>query len=474
MAASTEGAPVEIFPGPEGPRDEDLYKCVHCGFCLQACPTYVQTGLETESPRGRIALMKAVNEGRLEITSNVYRHWDLCIQCRACEVACPSGVQYGRLIEATMAQVESRRKVGIPARLGASILLKRILPHQPSLSLLVGAARLYQRSGLQSITRSTGLLDRVSPRLAELERSLPAVSGSFFTSAGQRYAAHGERRARVAILSGCVMPLAHGPEMRAVTRVLTRNGCEVVAPAGQVCCGAINTHVGDLETTRRLARRNIDVFLNSGVDALVVASAGCGTRMKEYDHLLRDDAEYSDRAARFVGVVKDVHEFLVDLPLIPPQGTLDYRVAYQDSCHLSHTQRVVEQPRALLRSIPGLRLTEMNESSMCCGGGGTYTITQRDFSIGLLDRKMQHVADAGVDVVATANPGCVIQLQYGMVRTGSGLPVKYVTDLLDEAYRLAPHEERRPRLAPPPTKLEAEREELRARWRARSRDRRRR
>ena len=473
MATSIEDGPVELPVALEGPREEDLYKCIHCGFCLQACPTYLQTGLETESPRGRIALMKAVNEGRLEITPNVYRHWDLCIQCRACEVACPSGVEYGRLIEATMEQVDKVRVIGRPARLAASLLLKRILPDQPRLSLLIGAARMYQRSGVQSVIRGSGLLERISPRLAELERSLPPISGSFFTATGQRYTAFGERRARVALLSGCVMPLAHGPEMRAVARVLTRNGCEVVVPDGQVCCGAINTHVGDLETTRRLAKQNIDVFLASGVDAVVVASAGCGTRMKEYDYLLRDDAEYADRARMLVAMVKDVHEFLVDLPFIPPLGRLDYAVTYQDSCHLSHSQRITEQPRALLRSIPGLRLTEMDESTVCCGGGGTYTITQREFSLGLLDRKMGSIAETGVDVVATANPGCVIQLQYGMARSGSGLPVRYVTDLLDEAYRLAPREEPRPPSTAAPSKVEAEREELRARWRARSGDRRR-
>jgi len=236
------------------------------------------------------------------------------------------------------------------------------------------------------------------------------------------------------LLSGCVMPLVHGPEMAAVARVLARNGCDVVVTRGQSCCGAINSHVGDLDVARDLARRNIDAFLTEEVDAVVVASAGCGARMKEYHDLLRDDGEYAARAKRLSALVKDVHEFLVDLPFVAPKGRLDYRVTYQDSCHLSHAQRITEAPRLLLRSIPGLQLVEMEDSTRCCGAGGTYTITQRDFSIRLLDSKMVAVKDTGADVIATANPGCVLQLRYGVNREDVPLQVRYVTDLLDEAY----------------------------------------
>ena len=456
-----------------GPNEQDLYKCIHCGFCLEACPTYVETGLETESPRGRLALMKAVHEGRIDISTTVYRHWDLCIQCRACEAVCPSGVPYGQLIEATMAQVEPYRKMALLPRMASNIVLKRVLTNQGRLSLLVGALRMYQRSGLQRLVRRTGLLERVSKPLADLERSLPALPAGFFVAEGQGYAAFGEKRARVALLSGCVMPLVQGPEMRTVARVLSRNGCEVVVPKEQVCCGALNTHMGDLESARKLARRNIDAFLAAGVDAIVVASAGCGIRMKEYDHLLRDDPEYGERAARFVTMVKDVHEFLVDLPFIPPQGALDYRVTYQDSCHLAHTQGIIEPPRTLLSSIPGLTFTEMANSSRCCGAGGTYTITQRDFSLRLLDSKMKSILDTGADVVATANPGCVLQLKYGSMTAGAPSRVCYVTDLLDEAYRAEPRAPR-PADTPPSTRYEEERQELRARWRSRPGDRRRR
>jgi Fe-S oxidoreductase len=270
--------------------------------------------------------------------------------------------------------------------------------------------------------------------LAELEESLPKIPSGAFKARGQAIPAKGKPRARVALLSGCIMPLVHGPQMDAVTRVLARNGCEVVVPDGQVCCGAINTHVGDLDTARGLARRNIDAFLESGVDAIVVASAGCGSRMAEYDHLLKDDPEYLERAHRFSGMVKDVHQFLYELPLDPPRASLDYRVTYQDSCHLSNGLRVTGPPRELLKSIPGVELVELANSGICCGAGGTYTITERDFSLKVLDSKMNAVRETGADIVATANPGCVLQLQFGTQREGLATQVRYVVDLLDEAY----------------------------------------
>lgn len=428
--------PLVSFSGADAPAEEDLYKCVHCGFCLQACPTYVETGLETESPRGRIALMKAVNEGRIGITPNVVRHWDLCIQCRACEVACPSGVPYGRLIEATMSQVGRLRRPGPLPRLAAWLSLRQLVPHQRRLELAVSALGLYQRLGVQKIVKRSGVLRVVSGYLDELNNSLPRIPRRAFRARGQVIPPRGERRARVALLSGCVMPLVNGPAMEAVTRVLARNGCEVIVPRGQVCCGALHSHVGDLDTARALARRNIDVFLDSGVDAVVVASAGCGVRMKEYGDLLDGDPSYAQTARNFDALVKDVHEFLAALPLDPPRAGLSYRVTYQDSCHLSHAQRITEEPRALLRAVSGLELVEMDSPSRCCGAGGTYTLTQRDFSTRLLDHKMRDILATDAEVVATANPGCVMQLIYGVARSGARLQVRYVTDILDEAYRL--------------------------------------
>lgn len=423
-----------LFSGMGGADESDLYKCVHCGFCLQACPTYLETGLETESPRGRIALMKGVNEGRIEMTESVMRHWDLCIQCRACEVACPSGVPYGKLIETTMAEVAERRKQNSVKGLIGNAALKQILPKQGRLSMVVGAARLYQNSGLQNLVRRSGLLKRVAPDLAEMESAMPTIPSTTFRASGQVIRARGAMTRRVALLSGCVMPLVNGPQMNAVVRVLARNGVEVVVPKNQGCCGAINSHVGDLSTARELARRNIDGFLAEDVDAIVVASAGCGSRMKEYHDLLKDDTDYAEEAARLSSMVKDIHEFLVDLPFEAPTASLDYRVTYQDSCHLANAQRVTAAPRQILKSIPGIEFVELPGASICCGGGGTYTITEREFSLKILKTKMDTIAKTGADVIATANPGCLMQLQMGVGKRELPIEVRYVTDLLDEAY----------------------------------------
>ncbi len=438
MSTSTGESRIDprlLFSGPDAPDESDLYTCVHCGFCLQACPTYLETGLETESPRGRIALMKAVNEGRVGVTPEVVKHWDLCIQCRACEVACPSGVPYGRLIGATMAQVQRKRELGTIGSIAADVSLKRLVPHQSRLEMVAGVTRMYQRSGLQSLVRGSGLLKRIAPTLGHLEESLPAISATRFRAAGQVIRAKGEVRGRVALLSGCIMPLVNGPEMNAVVRILSRNGVEVVVPKNQGCCGAINSHVGDLDMTRELARRNIDAFLADQVDAIVVASAGCGVRMKEYDHLLADDSEYRDRAIQVSAMVKDIHEYLVELPFEPPSGDLNLRVTYQDPCHLANAQRIIAAPRQILRSIPGLELVELSNASVCCGAGGTYTITEHKFSLRVLDSKMKAVKTTEADIVATANPGCLLQLKLGAKREGLDVQVKYVTDLLDESYR---------------------------------------
>ena len=425
---------LSLFVGPDAPQESDLYKCVHCGFCLQACPTYVETGLEAESPRGRIALMKAVNEGRIGITDSVIRHWDLCIQCRACEVACPSGVPYGNLIEATMQQVADKRKSSFVNDKIASLALKRLLPNQGLLSMVVGSMRLYQRLGVQTVIRKSGLLRLLPGNMGELEGSMPELPSEVFKAQGQVYHAQGERKARVALLSGCVMPLINGPQMNAVVRVLTRNGCEVVVTKAQVCCGAINSHVGDLETARELARQNVDAFLAEDVDYVAIASAGCGSRMKEYGHLLKDDLAYSERAETLSAKVRDIHELLAALPIEPPKGHLPYRVTYQDSCHLSNAQRVTAAPRQLLRSIPGIEFVELSNADKCCGAGGTYTITERDFSMRILDTKMRAVRQTQANVIATANPGCLMQLQYGAQRDGMNIEVRYITDLLDESY----------------------------------------
>ena len=425
------------FSGPDAPEEGDLYKCVHCGLCLNECPTYLETGLEAESPRGRIALMKAVYEGRIPITDSVLSHWELCLQCRACEVACPSGVPYGRLMEGTRAQIVQARRLSWKERFLRWLAFQQLLPHPRRLYLLGTLGRLYQRSGLRRLLRRSGLLRALPWGLGALEEQLPHLPDRFFrTTPSIHRAQGGPARMRVALLSGCVMPIAQAPTMEAAVRVLTRNGCDVLVPERQVCCGALSVHVGERQVGRRMARRNIDVFLAAGVERIVVASAGCGSTMKEYRELLKDDSAYAEKAERFSQMTVDITEFLASLPLDSPKTGLPLKVTYQDSCHLAHAQRIKRAPRQLLEAIPGLELIEMEGADHCCGAAGIYSIVRRDFSRQLLRTKMQAVAATGVQVVATANPGCVLQLQTGLKEQDIPGRACHVIDLLDEAYAL--------------------------------------
>lgn len=422
------------FFGPDAPSDEDLYKCVHCGFCLNACPTYLETGLEMESPRGRLTLMKGVSEGRLAMTETVVGHWDLCLQCRACEVACPSGVPYGRLMEATRAQVESQFKRPFKERLGRKVGYNSVLTSPTRLRWVGRAAKLYRKSGAQSVARKTGLLGILPGDSEHLDESLPELSDRFFLADGRVVPAKGERRAKVALLAGCVMTLTHAPALDATVRVLSRNGVEVHVSAGQGCCGALNAHAGELESARKMARRNIDSFLTALPDAVIVASAGCGSTMKEYAELLHHDPVYREKAEHVASLTRDIHEFLVELGMRKPQASLDYTVTYQDACHLANAQRITSAPREVLDAIPGLKRVEMPESAVCCGSAGTYSITQKEMSRRLGDRKAANIGTTGAQIVATGNPGCALQMTSALKRSGSGTRVKYVVELLDEAY----------------------------------------
>ncbi len=449
------GKAVQIgFTGPDVPLSEDLYKCVHCGFCLNACPTYLETGLEAESPRGRIALMKAVSEGRLEITPTVEAHWDLCLQCRACEVACPSGVPYGKLMEATRASVLHQMKPPLTERVGRSVGYRWLLKKPWALRTAARVLKLYQRSPARVIARGSGILKILPGKLDYLDRSLPRMSDQFFIADGRVVAAQGQKRARVAMLAGCVMTVMHAPALEAAVRVLTRNGVEVVLPSGQGCCGALNAHAGERDSARQMARKNIDSFLSADPDAVIVASAGCGSTMKDYSELLHGDAEYSAKAKRVSGLTKDIHEFLAALPLRAPTGSIKslapnidratdrpVRVVYQDACHLVNAQRIQGAPRQLIKSIPGIELVEIEEPTVCCGSAGTYSVTQREMSTRLGRRKAANLAAVKPDVVATGNPGCALQIDNYLRELSKQPPatrqpeVRYVVELLDEAYR---------------------------------------
>ncbi len=427
--------------GVDGPRPEDISRCIHCGFCLNYCPTYVALGLETESPRGRIHLIDALSTGRLDPRGPVLGHLDLCLQCRACESACPSGVSYGRIMEGARAQLAVTRRRPFGWRL-RSIALRWTLPHARRLRLLAVLLRLYQRSGLQALVRRTRLLRILPFDLEYKEQLLPPVASRFFAigpasvparEPGSDSDSTGERR-RVGLLTGCVMPFLYPQTHEATVRVLERHGCQVVIPEEQVCCGALLIHNGDHETARRLARRNVDAFLAADVEAIIVNAAGCGAALKEYGDLLANDPEYAERAAHFSTLVRDVTEFLVDLPFQPGLGRLERRVTYQDSCHLAHAQRITAAPRELLAAIPGLELVEMENADRCCGSAGIYNVAQREMSSRLLADKMKAVAATEASVVATANPGCMLQLDAGLRLHGVKGTVAHVIEVLDDAY----------------------------------------
>ena len=425
------------FTAPDAPAEADMYRCVHCGLCLSSCPTYTVTGLEMESPRGRIALMKAVNERRVEISERIVSHWEACLNCRACEAVCPSGVPYGRMMERTRAQIRAHERQSPGMKRMNRWFLQRALT-RPRLMRMGGfMLRIYQRSGMQAVVRRSGVLRLLPSRLRELESTLPNMSSRFFkTSPTSHLPPGGRATMKVALLSGCVMPLMQGPTMEAGVRTLTRNGCEVAVAPGQGCCGALNLHAGDLETGREMARKNIDAFLATEPDRIVTCSAGCGSTMKEYHELLKDDPEYAEKARRASEITQDITEFLVGLPFRPPDANLQRTVTYQDPCHLAHAQRISAAPRTILRGIPGVTLTEMENSAMCCGGAGVYSAVQPLLSRRILSRKLDNIAITRADEVITANPGCMLQLEQGLRAVGEDTPVRHVVDILDEAYRL--------------------------------------
>jgi glycolate oxidase iron-sulfur subunit len=383
--------------------------------------------------------VRAAAEGRIEPNARFGEHIYLCLMCRACETACPSGVQFGRIAEA------AREVLGPPggplARLLARLAFTQLFPYPRRLRLAARLLRLYQRSGLQWLARR--LLPR---RLREMDAMLPPVPRKFFAPEADVLPAIGPRRARVALLSGCVMSTMFADINDATVRVLRRNGCEVVTPRAQVCCGALNVHNGESHAARQMARRNVRSFLDAGVDAVIVNAAGCGAAMKEYGHLLRDDPSYAEPATRMATLVKDASEFLVELGLLPPAGRVEMTITYQDPCHLAHGQKVRKPPRQLLAAIPGLRLLEMDGSDRCCGSAGIYNITQPQMSAQVLEEKMAAVARTGAQAIVAPNPGCMLQLRAGGLRYGPALPVFHLIDLLDRAY-----EEGAVNSPPPPT-----------------------
>jgi glycolate oxidase iron-sulfur subunit len=423
-----------VVAGREGPRLLDLDHCVRCGLCLNACPTYRELGWEMDSPRGRIYQMLQVAEGKMEATPAYVEHIDLCLACRACETACPSGVQYGRLVEDARAAIEAHRKRPFPVRWLRSFVFRRLIPSRLGLGLAGGMLYLYQGSGLQKLLRLTRLLGLFG-KLRQVESLLPSAEAPFFfRHIGKVFPAEGERRYRVAFLAGCIANVCFARLNEATVRVLQKNGCEVAIPEEQTCCGALHLHAGLREEARALARKNIDAALGGNFDAIVTNAAGCGSTLKEYDELLADDPAWHDKAKQFKSLLRDITEFLAQIELRPATTEVKAVVTYQDSCHLAHGQLVRIPPRQLLAGIPGLEFRELPFTDLCCGSAGIYNIVQNDMAMALLEKKMRCVNATGASLVATANPGCLLQLQAGVRLWGKDQKVRHVVQILDEAY----------------------------------------
>jgi glycolate oxidase iron-sulfur subunit len=419
-----------------GPRQFDLDRCVHCGLCLNACPTYRENGLEMDSPRGRIYQMVQVANGA-PIGDSYREHIGLCLACRGCESACPSGVRYGRMVEDARAELEAHTHRSWFAGKLRRLVFVYLLQSRSALSVAGTLLYLFEVSGLKALASGLGQL-KLLGRLGDLQQLTPSAEPPFFFSQiGRTFPPEGERTHRVAFLAGCIANVSFARLNEATVRVLQRNGCEVVVPEGQGCCGALHLHDGMRGEARKLARRNIHAVLDGGFDAIITNAAGCGSTLKEYGELLADDPEYADKARRFSSLMRDVTEFLSGLELNPKLGRVDAVVTYQDSCHLAHGQHIRQSPRQLLGAIPGLTFREMPCADICCGSAGIYNVVQTEMSMQILKHKMESVNATHSDIIATANPGCMLQLQAGVRLHGSGQRVMHVVELLDRAYKNA-------------------------------------
>lgn len=420
------------FDAHHPPATAIIDKCVHCGFCLPVCPTYVLWGQEMDSPRGRIYLMKLAAEGSAQMTPKWVGHFDTCLGCMACMTACPSGVDYGKLIEATRAQIE-RNFPRSSAEKRHRHFLFDTFTRPERLRRLRAPLLAYQKSGLQALVRGLRLTKLLPKKWQAMEALLPKLGPS--ETVPEVTSAVGLKRRRVGLLLGCVQREFFSQVNAATARVLAAEGCEVVAPQAQTCCGALLVHAGEETAAIVLAKKTIDVFEQANVETIVTNAAGCGSNVKEYVHLLRDDPEYAERARNFSAKCKDVSEVVSELEPRTPRHPLKLRVAFHDSCHLQHAQGVRSQPRALLASIPGLELAEIPESAICCGSAGIYNLVQPDAAKSLGDRKAELISQLKADVVATGNPGCVLQLQSSLARQHQKTSVVHTIQILDASLR---------------------------------------
>jgi glycolate dehydrogenase iron-sulfur subunit len=423
----------------------NMQACIRCGLCLTVCPTYLLTFAEEEGPRGRIALGRALTEGHLDLTPDLLEHENNCLLCEACTRICPAGFRMEAL-GVPLRQVFEQLQPG-PwwKRALRQVVFRDLFGSLANFRRFAALLRLYQRSGLRWLVQRSGALRLFG--LARLERYLPEIATEFLVPEGQRWEPHGSASGSAALFVGCIMSTAFADTDRATARLLARAGYQVTATVGQGCCGALNAHSGDRDGARELARRNIEAFELEPDSAVASNAAGCGAMLKEYGHLLQDDPKYANRAAGFAARVRDATELLAGrLPpptefrdLRPATQDLELVVTYQDACHLAHAQGITRQPRELLAQLGGVRLVEMQESSLCCGSAGIYNVLHPDQAGRLLDRKLNNALATRADTIVTANPGCLLQLQAGLAERGSAVRVRHLLDLLDEAYARADH-----------------------------------
>jgi glycolate dehydrogenase iron-sulfur subunit len=411
---------------------EDYARCVHCGLCLNHCPTYRLWGREADSPRGRIRQMMLVDEGKLSVGETFVTHMDRCLDCRACETVCPSGVEYGKLIEHARGQIQREYRRPFFSRVARNFFYRKVLPHPRRIAAAGRVTRIYQHSGMQWLARSSGVLKLFG--LADREKLMPAIDREFFFSRlGKTFPATGTKRTRVAFFAGCVAQVSFTELNDATVRVLQANGCEVVVPGAQLCCGALCVHAGVRDVAADLARINIAAFLAEPFDAIITNAAGCGSTLKEYDQLFPAGTPEHAEAIQFRAKVRDVTEFLAELGLVAPLKNLPLRVTYQDSCHLLHGQKISEAPRKLIRAVPGVELVEMALGDQCCGSAGVYNVTETRAALEILASKMENVRATKAEAIVTANPGCILQLRAGAQIHNTGQEVMHVVELLDRA-----------------------------------------
>ncbi len=408
--------------------------CIHCGICLSACPTYLQLGNEADSPRGRIYLINAMKEGRVEPGSPGFRrHIQLCLECRACETACPSGVHFSAMMNEARFAIQERHRFSTSERFARWLVFRVVFPNRALIRLAFRLLSIYQRTGIRRLVRSSRLLKLFPGRVEQMETLLPEVPKPFRRAIPE--VAQARVRGRVSLFLGCIMPELFGAAHRATIRVLERNGMSVVLPPRQTCCGALHLHGGDLGTARELARRNIAAFEEDGSAAIIVNAAGCGAILKEYDELLADDPAYAERARAFCLRVSDISEYLASIGIDKNMERLDLKVTYDDPCHLLHAQGIREAPRRLLRMIPGVQFVELRDADRCCGSAGVYNITHPEMSERILDEKIAEIVRTGAQVVATGNPGCLLQIQAGLRARNVPVQVRHPIELLDDAYQ---------------------------------------